>query len=173
MVKVRDNIKVIKDKKYLEVVALFDTGSGRSYLNDKVAEKLGYEKYPEPLKVPLAVEGKEAEVIGRSHCYLEIARYKLPEEETVGVIKDLREEAIVGLNIIEPYNIILEKVKIRFKEYPPKTFFYLSSSHTSKLARVQKKSKEMSFSGDQFFLSKLNQFWAEFTPRSMSAFTLS
>ena len=105
IVKVRETIRVCKEGKVIDVSALFDTGSGKSYLSESIAEKLGYEKYPEPIKIPLAFKGKEAEVIGRLHAYIEIAGYKLPEEETIGVIKDLATEAIIGLNIIEPYNI--------------------------------------------------------------------
>jgi len=119
MVKVRDKVKVYKDHRSIEVLALFDTGAGKSYLNEKVAERLGYEPYPEPIRVPLAVEDKYAEVVGRLHVYLEIAGYRLPEEETLGVIKGLREEAIIGINIIEPYGIVLEKDKIIFRRYPP------------------------------------------------------
>lgn len=122
MVKVRDRVKIYKDRRFIEVLALFDTGAGRSYLNDKVAERLGYEPYPEPIRVPLAVEGKYAEVVGRLHVYLEVAGYRLPEEETLGVIKDLREEAVIGVNIIEPYGIVLEKDKISFRRYPPQAF---------------------------------------------------
>jgi hypothetical protein len=124
MVKVRQMIKVHGGEKAIEVSALFDTGSGKSYLDEGVAEKLGYERYPEPIKVPLAVKGEEAEVIGRLHAYIEIAGYKLPEEETIGVIRDLAVEGIIGLNIIEPYNIILEKDRIRLREYPPRSFLF-------------------------------------------------
>jgi len=112
-------IEVYKDHRSIEVLALFDTRAGKSYLMAKVAERLGYEPYPEPIRLPLAVEGKYAEVVGRLHVYLEIAGYRLPEEETLGVVKGLREEAIIGVNIIEPYGIVLEKDKISFRRYPP------------------------------------------------------
>lgn len=125
MVKVRDRIRIYKNDKRLEVIALFDTGSGKTYLNDRVAEKIGYEMYPESRKVPLAVENKEAEVIGYAPAVdVEIAGYVLPEKETIGVVKDLREDAIIGLNLIEAYNIILEKDRIKLKGYPPKTFLF-------------------------------------------------
>ena len=39
----------------------------------------------------------------------EIAGYVLPEKETIGIIKDLHVDAIIGLNIIEKYSITLEK----------------------------------------------------------------
>jgi len=124
MVKVRDRIGIYKDGKIFEVVALFDTGSGKTYLGHSIAERIGYEKYDEPIKVPLAVKEKEAEVIGRLHAYIEISGYRLPEEETIGVIKGLHEDAVIGLNIIEAYSIILEKDRIRLKDYPPRTFLF-------------------------------------------------
>lgn len=125
MVKVRDKLKLHKDGRSLEVVALFDKGSGKSYLSSHAAEKIGFERYPEPRRVPLAVEGKEAEVIGYVPAVdIEIAGCLLPEKETVGVVKGLREDAIIGLNLIEAYGIILERDRITLKEYPPKTFLF-------------------------------------------------
>jgi len=122
VVKVRDRIKVCRDDRCIEVIALFDTGSGKSYINERAARELGYEKYPEPRKVHLAVKGAVAEIVGYVTAYLEIAGHRLPEVETLGVIKDLAIKAIVGLNIIEPYGIILEKERIRFRQTPPTTY---------------------------------------------------
>jgi len=120
MVKVRDRVKISQNGKIVEAVALFDTGASRSYIDVGVAEKVGYERYPEPRRVPLAVQGAEAEVVGYIPAAdVEVAGCMLPEKETLGVIEGLREEAVIGLNIIESYNIILEKDKIRLKEYPP------------------------------------------------------
>lgn len=45
---------------------------------------------------------------------------ELPEEELIGVIKGLRVDAVIGLNLVEKYGIILEREKIGFKERPPK-----------------------------------------------------
>ncbi len=123
VVKVRDRLKLYKNGRSLEMVALFDKGSGKSYLSSRAAEKIGFERYPEPRAVPLAVEGKE--VIGYVPAVdIEIAGCLLPEKETVGVVKGLREDAIIGLNLIEAYGIILERDRITLKEYPPKTFLF-------------------------------------------------
>ena len=123
MVKVRDSIKVHKDGRFLEVVAVFDTGAGGSYLSDGVAEGIGYDMYPQPGRIPLRVKEKEAEVVGYVPAVdIEVAGYVLPEKETVGVIKDLNVDAIVGLNLIEKYNITLEKDAVGFREYPPRAF---------------------------------------------------
>ena len=120
MVKAYDKIKVYKDGGLLEAVALFDTEAGGSYLKDRVAERLGYEEYPEPIRIPLAVEKKEAEVIGRLRVFIEVAGCKLPEEELIGVVRELRVDAIIGRNLIEKHGILLEEEKISFREYPPK-----------------------------------------------------
>ena len=123
MVKARDRIKVYKDGRFLEVVAIFDTGAGGSYLSDRAAKEIGYEEYPQPRRVPLAVKEKEAEVVGYMRAVdIEVAGYVLPEKETIGVIKDLNVDAIVGLNLIEKYNITLEKDAVAFREYPPRAF---------------------------------------------------
>jgi predicted aspartyl protease len=119
MVKVERRIRVHRDGRVLEALALFDTGSRRSYLSKEFAEKVGYEPYKEPKKVPLAVKGKFANVIGRTTVFLEVEGYVLPEEETVGVIEDLAVDAIIGLNIMESYGIYIENDEIRFKHIPP------------------------------------------------------
>ena len=125
MVKVKDKIRICTDDKDLEIMALFDTGAGGSYINERIAEDIGYEPYHEPRRIPLAVKGKEAEVIGYVlPLDVVIDRYTLPEKETFGVFRDLRVDAIIGLNLIEKYNIILEKDKIRLSEYPPKSFLF-------------------------------------------------
>jgi hypothetical protein len=119
MVKVEKRIRVHKNGKVVEAVALFDTGSRRSYLSKEFAERVGYEPYKEPKKVPLAVRGKFANVIGRTAVFLEVEGYVLPEEETVGVIEDLAVDVIIGLNIMESYGIYLENDEIKFKHTPP------------------------------------------------------
>ena len=126
MVKVEKKIKVHKDGKVVEALALFDTGSRRSYFSKNFAEKIGYEPYPEPKLVPLAVKGKYAKLIGDTTVYLEVEGYLLPERETIGVIEDLRVDVIIGLNIMESglnimesYGIYIEEDKTKFRHYPP------------------------------------------------------
>jgi len=86
MVKVRDRIKVHEDGRFLEIVAVFDSGAGGSYLSDGVAEGIGYDMYPQPGRIPLRVKEKEAEVVGYVPAVdIEVAGYVLSEKETVGV----------------------------------------------------------------------------------------
>ena len=121
MVKAYDKIKVRHGERCVELMAIFDTGAGGSYLSDEVAEKLGYKLYPEPRRIPLAVKGHEAEVMGYvPEVELEIAGYALPELETLGVIKDLYVEAIIGRNLMEKYGIMLEENRVSFREVPPR-----------------------------------------------------
>jgi len=72
-------------------------------------------------KVPLAVVEKDAEVVGDTTVSLEIAKCPMPRRETIEVIKGLREEAIVGLDIIEKYDLVLDTKagRIRLKKCPP------------------------------------------------------
>jgi len=119
MVKVEKKIKVHKDSKVVEALALFDTGSRRSYFSKDFAEKIGYELYEKPKKIPLAVKGKYAKLIGRTRVYLEIEGFILPEEEIIGVIEGLCRDVIIGLNIMESYGIHIENDQIKFKHYPP------------------------------------------------------
>jgi len=119
MVRVEKRIRVHKDGRVVEALALFDTGSRRSYFSRELAERIGYEVYSEPKNVPLAVKGKYGKLIGDTTVYIEIDGYILPERETIGVIEDLRVDAIIGLNIMESYGIYIENDEIKFKHTPP------------------------------------------------------
>jgi hypothetical protein len=119
MVRVEKRIRVHKDGRVVEALALFDTGSRRSYFSRELAEKIGYEAYKEPKNVPLAVKGKYGKLIGDTTVYIEVDGYILPERETIGVIEDLRVDAIIGLNIMESYGIYIENDEIKFKHTPP------------------------------------------------------
>ena len=123
--RVRERIKIFKDGKCVEVEALFDTGSARSYLAEHIACELGYELYDKPRKIPLAVKGRFAEVIGYVPAVeIEIPGYRLPERETLGVIKDLLADAVIGVNIMEPYQIVLEKDRVTFRTVPPRAYLF-------------------------------------------------
>lgn len=125
MPQVRDTVRIRVDGKAVEVIALFDTGAGKTYVSDRVAEELGYLAYERPINVPLAVHDKDAEVIGYiPAATLEVAGQVLPEKETLGVVKGLREDLIIGLNVIEPYEISFEGERIVLKRIPPTSFLF-------------------------------------------------
>jgi SOS-response transcriptional repressor LexA len=119
MVEVEKKIRVHKNGRVVEAIALFDTGSRRSYFSKEFAEKIGYEPYEKPREIMLAVKNKTANLIGQTVVYIEVEGYLLPEEETIGVIEDLRMDAIIGLNIMESYGIYIENNEIKFKHIPP------------------------------------------------------
>ena len=52
---------------------------------------------------------------------MEIEGFELPLEHVFGVIDGLRHDVIIGMDIIEPYEIILDarEGKVKFKKYPP------------------------------------------------------
>jgi len=119
MVRVERRIRVHRGGKVLEATALFDTGSRRSYFSKEFAEKIGFESYKEPKEVPLAVKGKNARLIGDTVVQIEVDSWLLPEREIIGVIEDLRVDAIIGLNIMESYGIHIEKDELKFRQQPP------------------------------------------------------
>jgi len=119
MVRVEKRIRVHKDGRVVEALALFDTGSRRSYFSRELAEKIGYEAYSEPKNVPLTMKDRYGKLIGDTTVYIEVDGYILPERETIGVIEDLRVDAIIGLNIMESYGIYIENDEIKFKHTPP------------------------------------------------------
>jgi len=119
MVSVLKTIIIRKGDRALEVTALFDTGSRGSYISEKLAEKLGFEKFREVKRVPLAVKGKYAEIIGDVVVSLIVDGYELPERELLGVIRDLAVDVIIGLNIMEKYGIYIENDELKFRHKPP------------------------------------------------------
>ena len=121
MTQVKGKIKILTGEKTMELTALFDTGSTLTYVSERAAEKLGFNSYPEPKTVPLAVLEKEAEVLGDVTVSLEIDGCLMPRRETIEVIRDLLFEAIVGLDIIEKYDVVLDTKngRVRLKNYPP------------------------------------------------------
>lgn len=115
------------DKKRREgVEALFDTGAKSSFISEKVAEKIGFVIFEKPLKVPLATEGNEAEIIGSSTIFLTLDGYELPLPCAFNVTKGLRKDLIVGTSLMEEFDIKLdlEKGKVRLEKTPPEVVLF-------------------------------------------------
>ena len=121
MTQVKGKLTLRNGGKQVEMAALFDTGSTLTYINETAAEKLGFNPYAKPKTVPLAVLEKEAEVLGDLTVSLEIDGCLMPRRETLEVIRDLRFEAIVGLDIIEKYDVVLDTKngRVKLRNYPP------------------------------------------------------
>lgn len=109
------------ETKKITVEALFETGATKSYVSSKLAHELGYVKYREPRKVMLAVENMEGLVVGYVTAGIMVGGCELPLEHTFGVVEALRHDAIIGMDIMEPYEIELDvrEGKAKFRRYPP------------------------------------------------------
>ena len=118
---VRDKIKVCKDGKCIEVIALFDTGADISVISEKVAEKLGFNKYKEPISIGSAYKGKEGQEVGDLVAELEIGGCRMNRRSILYVVRDLEEDVIIGMNIIEHFKVRLdlERGKAYFETCPP------------------------------------------------------
>jgi len=109
------------EAKSINVESLLDTGATKSYISSKLADELGYVKYREPRKAMLAVENMEGPVIGYLTAGVVINGCELPLEHTFGVVEGLRQDAIIGMDITEPYDIELDakEGKAKFRKFPP------------------------------------------------------
>jgi predicted aspartyl protease len=111
-----DEVVLSTREKCRKVKALFDTGAVHSYVSDKVAEELGYERYKTPRLIP---QGEEiGEIPG---VRVTIGGCEMPHSHTFGVLRGLRHEAVIGMDIMEPYQIRLdhEKGKPYLEKCPP------------------------------------------------------
>jgi len=105
----------------VEVEALFDTSATRSFVNVDVAEKLGYTRFDKPKEVPLATRNSKTYFVGELVARVTIEGFELPLSHVFGVISGLRYPVIIGMDIMEPYEIALDVKtgKAFFKRFPP------------------------------------------------------
>jgi len=105
----------------VEAEALFDTGAAKSFVDVSIAEKLGYVKYGKPKEILLATKNVKAYAIGYLVARATIEGVELSLEHVFGVVKDLRHAIVIGMDIIEPYEIALDvkEGKVKFRKYPP------------------------------------------------------
>jgi len=121
VIRLVSKVTLITNSKSIECNALFDTGATKSFVDANVAEKLDYMKYKESKTVLLATKDSKAEVIGEVIARIIIEGVELPLRHVFGVIKNLRHPVIIGMDIIEPYEIVLDvkEGKVKFRKYPP------------------------------------------------------
>lgn len=107
--------------KGIDVEAIFDTGATRSFVNPQLAEKLGYVRYDRPREILLATKDKKASMVGELISRVTILGYELPLSHVFGVIEALNHDTIIGMDIMEPYEILVDakEGKVSFKSFPP------------------------------------------------------
>ncbi len=120
-IRVVGNVKLVTERGFIESLALFDTGATKSFVDVEIAERLGYKRYERPKEVHLTTRDAVAEIVGCLTARVIIENVELPLEHTFGVIKGLRSPIIIGMDIIEPYEIVLDvrEGKVKFKKIPP------------------------------------------------------
>ncbi len=107
--------------KRIDVEAIFDTGATRSFVSSQLAEKLGYVRYDRPRDVLLATEDKKALMTGELIARVTILGYELPLSHVFGVIEALNHDTIIGMDMMEPYEILVDakEGKVSFRKFPP------------------------------------------------------
>jgi len=107
--------------KGIDVEAIFDTGATRSFVSLQLAEKLRYVRYDRPREVLLATKDKKASMAGELIARVTILGYELPLSHVFGVIEALNHNTIIGMDVMEPYEILVDakEGKVSFKRFPP------------------------------------------------------
>jgi hypothetical protein len=111
---------MLTSTKLLVALVSIDTSATKSFVDVSMAEKLGYIKYDRK-EVLLAIKDIKAHVVGELTARVVIEGFELPLSHVFGVVEGLRHPVIIGMDIIEPYEIILDmrEGKVKFRKYPP------------------------------------------------------
>lgn len=119
--RVVSRVELRTEARSVKAEALFDTGATKSFVSSRLADELGYVKYREPKKVMLAVEGMEGLVIGYLVARVVIDGCELPLEHAFGVVEGLRYDVVIGMDVIEPYDVELDvkEGRARLRKSPP------------------------------------------------------
>jgi hypothetical protein len=120
-VRILSRVTLLGSKGSIEEMALFDTGASKSFVDVSVAERLGYVRYEVPKEVLLAVRNHRALVIGEVVARVIIEGVELPLSHVFGIIENLRHPVVVGMDVMEPYEIYIDvkEGKPKFKRVPP------------------------------------------------------
>ena len=103
------------------IAALFDSGAKFTYISDVVGKKLGFTAYKEPRDVHLAVKGAKGTILGEASLIFTLDGYEMPLPVQVYVVHDLAEEAVIGTNFMEGFDVQLDlrEGRARLRKYPP------------------------------------------------------
>jgi len=120
-VRVLGRVALLGSRGCVEEVALFDTGASKSFVDISAAEKLGYVRYEAPKEVLLAVKNYRALIVGEVTVGVVVEGVKLPISHVFGVTEGLRHPVVIGMDIMEPYEIYIDikEGKPKFKKIPP------------------------------------------------------
>ena len=114
-------ISTLDKNRSKHIRALFDTGAKFTYVSENIGKELGFTPYKEAKDVQLAVKGMKGKIIGEASFIFAIDEYEMPLPIQTYVIEDLMEEAIVGTNFMEGFEVELDlkEGKVKLKRYPP------------------------------------------------------
>jgi len=114
-------ISTLDKNRSKHIRALFDTGAKFTYVSENIGKELGFTPYKEAKDVQLAVKGMKGKIIGEASFIFTIDKYEMPLPIQTYVIEDLMEEAIVGTNFMEGFEVELDlkEGKVKLKRYPP------------------------------------------------------
>ena len=99
-------LKLIGVKGSAEVKALFDTGASRTFINEEIAEKIGYLRFPTAKEVLTAAKAKRLKVTGILDFDTEIEGCKVTAPAYVS--PELVEETVIGVDLMEAHNIKID-----------------------------------------------------------------
>lgn len=120
---VRESITVspLDRSKSKNTTALFDTGAKFTFINTSLGKELGFTRYREPKRVQLAVRGKEGKIVGETSLIFTVAGCEIPLPIQTYVVEDLMEDAIIGTNFMEGFDVSLDlkEGRAEFRRYPP------------------------------------------------------
>ncbi len=74
-----------------------------------------------PREALLAARGSKACSVGELAARVTIEGFELPSSHVFGVVRELRYTAVIGMDIMEPYGIVLDVKagKVFFRRFPP------------------------------------------------------
>ena len=119
--RVQGKVRLGVQGKRVEVEAIFDTGATRSFVSLELAEELGYTKHDQAKEVLLATKDKKALMVGELVARITMLGYELPLSHVFGAIEGLNHDMIIGMDIMEPYEVVVEakEGRVAFRKFPP------------------------------------------------------
>lgn len=120
-VKEKLSLSTIDRRLRATITALFDTGAKFTYISDDVGKQVGFTAYKESRDVHLAVKDAKGAIVGEASLIFTLDGCEMPLPVQVYVVQDLAEEAVVGTNFIEGFDVELDlrEGRARLRKRPP------------------------------------------------------